>query len=171
MSHYMIATIFSFITACFTLASSWTKNPQKTYRYQVWQCLVYAIAAYFYGIYPCIIMMLINAFRNYLIACKRYRTGHVFIFCVLALVLGLYSNQSGIIGLLTILATIQYSICGYLFKKEIPVKLNVIINLSIWLIYDILVRDIFSGIMDSSATILAVITIFRILKDRQKNIE
>lgn len=167
MSNYMIATFFSFITACFTLASSWTKDPHRTYGYQVVQCLVYALAAYFFGVYPCIIMMLINALRNYLIATSRYTAYHCVIFSILALVLGLWTNTSGVIGLLTIGATIQYSICGYFLKKDIPVKINVVINLLIWLCYDILVRDIFSGCMDSISTVLAIITIFRILKDRQ----
>lgn len=44
MSYYTIAMILSFITACFTLASSWTKDPHRTYWYQVWQCLVYSAA-------------------------------------------------------------------------------------------------------------------------------
>lgn len=168
MSHYMIATILSFITACFTLASSWTKDPHRTYGYQVGQCLVYAVAAYFFGVYPCIIMMLINALRNYLIATSRYEAKHCIIFSALALILGLWTNTSGVIGLLTIGATIQYSICGYFLKKDIPVKINVVINLLIWLCYDILVRDIFSGMMDSIAAVLAVMTIFRILKDKRQ---
>ncbi len=169
MTHYQIAMILSFITACFTLASSWTKDPAKTYRYQVWQCLVYAVAAYFFGVYPCIIVMLINALRNYLISENKYQPLHCIIFSILALVLGLWANTSGVIGLLTIIATIQYSICGYYFKKEIPVKINVIINLSIWLCYDFLVKDYFSGAMDSFATVLALVTVFRILSDKQKN--
>lgn len=166
MSNYMIATILSFITACFTFASSWTKDPHRTYYYQVGQCLVYAVAAYFFGVYPCILMMLINAFRNYLIASEKYKAVHCILFSIVALVLGLWINTSGMIGLLTIIATVQYSICGYYLKKDILVKINIIINLAIWLCYDILVKDFFSGAMDLIATVLAIITIFRIIKDQ-----
>lgn len=167
MSHYTIAMILSFITACFTLASSWTKDPHRTYWFQVWQCLVYSLAAYFLGVYPCIIMMLINAFRNYLIAVDKYKASYCFAFSILALVLGLWSNTSGIVGLLTVFATIQYSICSYYLKKDIPVKINVAVNLAIWFSYDVLVRDIFSGIMDCIGAVLAAITILRILKDNR----
>lgn len=169
MSNYAIATVLSFITACFTLASSWTKDPRRTYMYQVGQCLVYSVAAYFYGVYPCIIMMLINAFRNYLIAKDRYKASYCFVFSILALVLGLWSNTSGVIGLITVIATIQYSACSYFLKKEIPVKINVAVNLAIWLCYDILVRDIFSGVMDSIGALLAIITIVRILSDKKNS--
>lgn len=165
----MIASGLSFVTACFTLASSWTKDPSRTYYYQVGQCLVYSVAAYFFGVYPCIIMMLINALRNYLIASGRYKGHQCIIFSILALVLGLWTNTSGVIGLLTVIATIQYSICGYYLKNDVLVKVNVAINLFIWVSYDILVRDVFSGMMDSIGMVLAVITIFRILTDYKAN--
>ncbi len=159
----------SFVTACFTLASSWTKDPIRTYEYQFWQCFVYAFAAYFFGVYPCIFMMLINALRNLLIARQKYSGRTCILFSLIALILGIWSNQSGLIGMISIVATVQYTICSYYLKKDIPVKVNVAFNLGLWLCYDFLVRDIFSGTMDSISAVLAVITIFRILKDRQIN--
>lgn len=169
MTDYRIATILSFITACFTCASSWTKKPDRSYYFQVAQCLVYAAAAWFFGVYACTVMMLINALRNFLVASGRYEKKHCILFSILALVLGMWSNTSGITGLLTVAATIQYSICSYFLKREIPVKINIIINLAIWFCYDILVRDIFSGIMDLIGAALAVITIFRILRSENRN--
>lgn len=171
MTSYQIAMIFSFITACFTLAASWTKDPHRTYWYQVGQCLVYAVAAYFFGVYPCIIMMLINALRNYLVATEKYRASHCILFSVLALGLGLLTNTSGVVGLITILATIQFSLFSYYLKRDIYVKINVAVNLMLWLCYDILVKDIFSGTMDCIAGILAVVTVFRILYDRKMHCE
>lgn len=167
MTHYQIATILSLVTACFTFASSWTKDAHRSYYFQVAQCLVYAVAAYFYGVYPCIIMMIINATRNYLVASERYQMKHAIVFSILALGLGLWTNTSGITGLLTVFATVQYSVCSYFLKKDIPVKINIIVNLAIWLSYDILVKDIFSGIMDFVGAALAIITIFRIIFDDQ----
>ncbi|MCQ2432031.1 MAG: YgjV family protein [Clostridia bacterium] len=167
MTFYQIALILSFITACFTLASSWTKDPHRTYWYQVAQCLVYAVAAFFFGVYPCIIMMLINACRNYLVATEKYTLRFCILFSILAPVLGLLTNTSGVIGILTVIATIQYSVCSYLLKKDIPVKLNVAANLAIWMSYDILVRDVFSGIMDCSGAVLALVTAVRIMLDKK----
>lgn len=58
--------------------------------------------------------------------------------------------------------------CSYYLKRDIPVKINVAVNLSIWFCYDVMVKDIFSGAMDSFGAILAIVTIFRILKDRKR---
>lgn len=166
-TNYIIATFFSFVTACFTFTSSWTKDPKRTYWYQTLQCLFYAVAAYFYGIYACVIMMLINALRNFLVFKGRYKVNHCLIFSALALVLGLWANTSGVTGLLSVFATVQYSVCSYFLKKDIPVKVNVAGNLFIWCCFDALVKDIFSGIMDMTGAILAVVTIIRILRDRR----
>lgn len=167
MTNYEIATMLSFVTACFTCASSWAKIPSRSYYYQVAQCLVYSAAAWFYGIYACTVMMLINALRNFLVASGRYTMKYCVVFSILALVLGLWSNTSGITGLLTVAATIQYSICSYFLKKKIPVKINILINLMIWLSYDILVKDFFSGVMDIIGATLAGITIFRIIRSEE----
>ena len=104
MTNYKIATILSFITACFTCASSWSKKPSRSYYFQVAQCLVYSAAAWFYGVYACTVMMLINALRNYLVASGRYGKWQCVVFSILALGLGLWSNTSGITGLLTVAA-------------------------------------------------------------------
>ena len=156
---------FSLITACFTFAASWTKSPNRTYGFQVGQCLVYAIAAYFFGVYACIVMMLINALRNFLLATNRYKASYCFIFTILAVIMGLWVNGGSLAGILTIIATVQYSVCGYFAKKELSVKIVVIINLLLWLCYDLMVLDFFSGTMDIIAAVLAVITIVRIVKD------
>ena len=164
MSYYMIATFFSFVTACFTMAASWTKDPHRTFYYQTAQCLVYAVAAYFYGVYPCIIMMLICALRDYLIGAQKYQKIHCLFFFVLALGLGLWTNSSGIVGLLSILATLQITVCAYFLKKPVLVKINVGVNLIIWLIYDFLILDFFSGIVDLVGIVLAFLAAWRISK-------
>ena len=168
MTNYMIATILSLISACFTFASSWTKDPDCTYWYQVGQCLVYAAASYFFGVYPSIIMMLINAFRNVLVATGKYKPAFCFLFSVLALVFGLMTNTSGFVGYLSILATVQYSICSYYMRGEIPVKINNFINLAIWLSYDILILDVFTGITDVISIVLTTLTVKRIYTSRQR---
>ena len=165
MSFLLIANIFSFISACFTIASSWTKSPRRTYWYQVAQCLVYAVAAYFFGVYSTIIMMLFNAFRNYLVAAEKY-TFKLMIFCSAAsLVIGLLVNGSSIPGYISVFVTVYYTISSFYLTGPKAVKINVISDLAIWFIYDILVCDVPSGIVDIVSIILAVGTIFRIRHD------
>jgi len=170
-TNLIIANLLSGVTACFTLASAWTKHPQRTYLYQVAQCLVYAVAAYFFGVYSCIVMMLINAMRNYLVSKQKFTLALCFLFCGLAIGLGLWFNQRGIIGLLSILATVEYTILSTLLKEAKAVKINVLINMMIWFVYDCLVTDIFSGLVDGVSILLAAITFVRMLLEEKKERE
>ena len=163
----IIANIFSFISACFTVASSWTKDPKRTYFYQVLQCLVYAAAAYFFGVYSTIVMMLINAFRNYLVAASKYTVRWMALCSALSLIVGLWVNGHSLAGYISIFATVYYTIASFYLVDAKAVKINVAIDLTLWLIYDILVIDISSGVVDLVSVILAVVTFFRICRDER----
>lgn len=171
MSYLIIANILSFITACFTVAASWTKDPRQTYWYQAAQCLVYAVACYFFGVYASILMMLINASRNALIGAGKYTKGWCALFCTAAVVLGLWINDGSAAGYLTIFITFYYTLFSYLLKTPIAVKVNVAIDLALWIIYDLMVIDISSTIVDVVGVVVAIVTIFRILKSREAQSE
>ena len=170
-SNLWIANGLSAVTACFTIASAWTKHPQRTYTYQVAQCLVYAVAAYFFGVYSCIVMMLINALRNYLVSKQKFTGRLCVVFCAAAICLGLLFNQRGIIGLLSVFATVEYTVLSTLLKEAKAVKINVLTNLMVWFTYDCLFTDIFSGIVDGASILLAALTLIRMLKEEKKKKE
>ena len=165
MTSLLIANFFSFISACFTVASSWTKNPSRTYWYQVGQCAVYAVAAYFFGVYSTIVMMLINAFRNYLVAVQKYTASRMAICCVASLLVGLLINGGSIPGYLSIFMTAYYTVSSFYLTGAKAVKINVAIDLFMWFVYDLMVFDVPSGIVDFVGSVLAIITFLRIRRD------
>ena len=167
MSFLLIANIFSFISASFTVASSWTKDPHRTYWYQVWQCLLYAIAAYFFGVYATIIMMVINAFRNYLVAIQKYSRSWMLVCTVSSLVAGLAINAGSIPGYLSVIMTAYYTISSFYLTGPKAVKINVAIDLSMWFFYDLMVIDIPSGIVDFAGVLLALVTFWRLWREER----
>ena len=162
MPDLLIANLFSFGSACFTVASSRTEDPRRTYRYQVWQCLFYAAAAYFFGVYSTIVMMLVNALRNGLVAAGRYTLGRMTLCAVFSLVVGFAVNGGSLPGCISVLMTVYYTISSFFLRNPQAVKLNVAIDLSLWFVYDLMVTDIPSGIVDLVSVLVAVITLFRI---------
>ena len=167
MPYLLIANMFSFVSACFTAASSWTKDPHRTYWYQVGQCLVYAAAAYFFGVYSTILMMVINAFRNYLVAAQKYTVRWMIACSLVSLVAGLAINGHSIPGYISVLMTVYYTISSFYLKEAKAVKVNVAIDLSMWFVYDLMVCDVPSGIMDLVGVTLALVTIWRIRRDEK----
>ena len=162
----IIANIFSFFSACFTIASSWTKNPKRTYAYQVAQCLIYAVASYFFGVYPAIVMMLVNAFRNFLVAGSRYSVRWMAACSVMSLAVGLRVSDGSVAGYLSIIATVYYTIASFYLTEPRAVKINVAVDLSLWLAYDFLVKDVSSGIVDGVSVVLAIVTFIRITRQK-----
>ena len=167
MSCLLIANLFSFVSACFTAASSWTKDPHRTYWYQVGQCLVYAIAAYFFGVYSTILMMVINAFRNYLVAAQKYTVRWMAACSLVSLAAGLLLNGRSIPGFLSVIMTVYYTISSFYLKEAKAVKINVAIDLSMWFVYDLMVYDVPSGIVDFVSVVLALITLWRLRRDER----
>lgn len=162
MNKLLIANILSFITALFTIASAYTKDPHRTYWYQMVQCIIYSFACYFFGVYASIILMLFNATRNGLVAAEKFNKYWCFGLAATAMVLGLLINGGSIAGYVSIFTTVYYTISSYYLKSPVAVKVNVVIDLCLWIIYDIMIIDISSGVVDVIGVIMACITIWRL---------
>ena len=165
MNSYYMASALSVLTAFFTAASAWVPDRKKSFILMVIQCLVYSAASWFYGVYATIPMMLLSALRNYLIAEERFTLKICIPFCAAAAVLGLAFNNAGIIGIVPVLATVQMSLTCCLFRGLLSSKMSITGNLILWLIYDILIRDVASFIMDCISTMTGLAAIVRIRRD------
>ena len=164
MSDLVIANIFSVCTACFTLSSTWIADKSKSFFLQVFQCIMYAVASYFFGVYSAIPAMLLCAVRSYLIAVDKFDLKYCVIFCVLVAVLGIFTNNSGLLGLLPLIATIQFALWCFIWKSLLASKWGILINMIIWVCYEIFVLDIASLIVDTSNIIVAIAAIIRITR-------
>lgn len=159
----IIGNVLTLIAAIFSTLSSWKKDIWHIYIYQVAQCLLIAVASIFFNSYAGIVTLLICAYRNYLLAINRFTKRWMIISLALMLILGLLLNNRGYIGLIVITTNLIYTVGTYLAKKELTIKINIVINLSLWLIYEVLIFDISSFVFDLIALIVAVISIIRIL--------
>lgn len=156
--------ILSGVTAVFTMLSAWTPDKKKSFLFQTAQCLVYAAASWFFGVYPAIVSMLVCAVRNYLVAEEKYTRRVAYLLTVIAGVAGVASNTSGFLGLIPVIATVEYGIFLGMFQTQISSKANTLVNLLLWVGYDFLIRDFINGSVDSVSSVLAVLSIVRILR-------
>ncbi|MCQ2558569.1 MAG: YgjV family protein [Oscillospiraceae bacterium] len=168
MSNFVIANILSVVCACFTVAASWVPNKEKTYYCQVAQCLVYAVASFFFGVWSSIITMLFCAARNWLAAKERFTMRLALVFSAVNLVIGLVFNNAGVVGLIPIAATLIYNFGCVLGKKLVTIKANVLVNLLLWALYDVCILDIASLVMDVISSATAVAAIIRIRRMEQE---
>lgn len=166
MLFLIIGNCISAIAAAFTCMASWTKSMQRTYYYQCGQCLFLALASVFFGSYAGISTLLLCATRNVLVAHGKFTKTLCIIFLILTLGIGIAVNNNGIIGWIAIIATLVYTIGSYLFKTEAGIKWNIIVNLLLWMIYEVLVHDLSSFITDFVAITVAVIALAKLYKSK-----
>lgn len=166
--NYIIACCLSGVTAVFTMLSAWTPDKKKSFFFQIAQCLAYAAASWFFGVYPAVISMLVCAVRNYLVAKDRYTLRPALILTSAAAVIGLITNTSGFTGMIPVIATVEYGIFLYLFQSSTASRINILVNLLLWVIYDFLIRDFINCTVDSVSSALAIVSVIRILQMKKQ---
>lgn len=160
----IIANSISFVAAVFTCLSSLSHKRTKIYYYQVVQCVLLAVANIFFCSYAGIITLLLCALRNYLLGRNLFNKYACITIASLMLIMGLLINNNGYIGWIVIAANVIYTLGGYIARRELAIKINMIIDFSLWIIYEILIIDIPSLLFDSVSIVLAVISVISIIR-------
>ncbi len=163
MNDLIIANCISTAAAVCTCLSSLSKTKSRIYYFQVAQCLLLTIASFFFHSYAGIATLLLCSIRNYLLAIDKYNKYLCFILAAGTLILGAIFNNNGIIGWIIIIANVIYTLGGYIAHTELTIKINILIDLLLWIIYELLIYDFPSLIAD---TIGAGITIYAIVRAR-----
>lgn len=164
MSNLLIANCISFISAIFTCLSCYFKDRKKIYYCLVGQCAALAIANIFFNSYAGIVTLILCTLRNFLLAIDKYNKYICISLAVGMLVVGALLNNNGGVGWLVIAANTIYTLGAFFAKNEMTIKLNIILDLILWMIYEVFIIDIPSLVADSVAVVIAVISIVRYIK-------
>lgn len=163
----IIGNCISLIAAYFTARSSLARDTWHIYIYQVVQCLLLALASLFFNSYAGIVSLLACALRNYFAAREKLDSRRMLLCLLLVLLPGIAVNNRGYVGWIVIAANVLYTVGMYLAKKELAIKCNMILNLTLWIIYEILVRDFPSIAADSIGLGAAIISVAGLRKREQ----
>ena len=161
MTLIIIGNIFSFGSAVFTGLSSWTRKTDKVYIYQTYQCILLAIASVFFQSWAGIATLILCAVRNMLTAKGKLNLKISVLMIAVLVFIGLFINNRGAVGWIVTGATILYTIGAYVFHSELMIKINILVNLILWIIYDFIIWDFSSMIMDSVILVITVAAIIR----------
>lgn len=151
----LIGNAISLAAAFFTARSSWAKDRWHIYIYQVLQCLLLAVASIFFQSYAGVVSLLGCALRNYLAALDKLNQKTILLCLLLVLVPAVLLNNRGYIGWIVIAANVLYTLGMYAAKTELTIKINMIVNLILWIVYEILIVDIPSVLADSVGLVTA----------------
>lgn len=82
-------------------------------------------------------------------------------------IFGAIFNNSGAAGWIIIAANTLYTLGAYLAKNEVLIKLNIILDLLLWIVYEIIMKDVPSFIADIIGIVVAILAIIRYFRERK----
>ena len=145
--------------------STFSKNKEKMLYFQIGDCLFHSIGNILLGNFAAVSTNWICAGRNLLNAKNRNNTVINIIIMILLGTIGIVVNQKGIIGLLPVIASLEYTICMYKFKSPQALRCSLLVNMIFYIIHD------FTFMLYTSAigkSIIVIITIYNIIRNTKK---
>lgn len=165
----ILGNIFSLI-ATFFLAVSPLKNSKKDIIfYQIFSSAFDALANYTLGGFSGTVAILASLTRNILIYKNKCTLTAIIIIITIMIVGGLSVNKHGWIGILPIIANLEYTIWLHFGSENAKaVKLSIAINVLIWAVYDLTILAIPALISDIVIFALTLYGIYKHSKDNKK---
>ncbi len=160
----ILGNAISFFGALFLCASCVAKTKRRVVILQFFQCVILTAAQIAFGKGSGAVSMSAAGIRNLIIASGHYNAVVMAAVVLFILVLGLYFNTAGYLGLLPIGAGVFYSAALYFAKDVRALKIALAVLLFAWIIYSALIFDIFGTISNTVAEILNLTTLVKMKK-------
>ena len=134
----------------------------------VGQCL-FGLSVLLVQSYSAAVQNAICIIRNLAAACKVKSRVLEWALVILAVVLGLCLNTNGWVGLLPILASLEYTLAIFHFKdREVPIKIAFAIHAVLYLIFDFLVKIYIGAISNCVLVITTMMFVHKSLQKKKK---
>ena len=157
----LLGELFSFIAAFFLALSTFRTKKNKMLIFQLADSIFNAISNLFLNSFSGFVVNIFTSIRNYLSIKEKFNKRELFFYVILILIIGIKVNNKGIVGILPIIASVEYSLFMHKSKSSQIMRIALLINLSLWLIYDFFIKSYPMFIMDLVIILITVINIIR----------
>lgn len=161
MTRLVIANLLTCVATIISLSSSFFKTKKQMLIVQSIECAINGVTRIIINSLSSSSQLFLCAIRN--IIFSKFNNKYLcFLFSGLFLAIGLIANNQGILGLLPIFATIQYTLWSGFSKTAKQIRIGMIINYIPWIIHDFVVGLYVSAIV---MIISAIIVIYNLIKN------
>lgn len=157
----MIGLAFSFLSACCLCYSTFGKQKENILKWQVANTSFLILANLFLKGYSGMATNVVCLVRNILGAKGRLNRTNTIVLTILIVVAGVAVNNRGLLGLLPVVASVEYSICMYLCKNAQQMRLALAVNVALWAIYDFAIGSYPMFATDLIVAGASVLNVFR----------
>ena len=167
MKTILIGNVISFLAAVLLALSCWTKEPKRVFAFQIAENIILAISSLVFGSYSAAVSTLLSTLRMGIVLKGKYTKRVMIFFCILLTALGLALNTRGAVGLLPVLATLEFAYANYRFTEIKAIKWSLCINLILWDVYAFAIRDYASGVTWVITLAVTFVSLFRLYRTEQ----
>ena len=168
MLNLIIGNCISAVASVFLAISNCAQSQKKIYLFQLLETATFCLSSVFFASWAGLSTLLVSLVRNILVVKNRLRKWHVYLFAVLVVLIGLYINNRGVLGLLPIAATVEITFANY-YAKSVPlIKVSVLFNTILWAVYSFLIWDFAAGISETLISILGAVSLVQYMRQLKR---
>ena len=165
----IIGNIFSLLSSICVLISVAVKSKKSLIKWQTFNILFYIFACIVLNAYAALVSIFIALVRNILAYKDKLTKRITFVLCLLILVVGVWVNNRGIIGIFPIAAIVSYTILIYTTKNEQQMRYALILNMVLWFVHNLFIMAYPSAISNVLICLWTALNIIKNRKDFEKN--
>lgn len=123
-------------TAADSLSASQKTAKRVLYMQTLAQC-IYGIGMLFLKGYSAVVQNVISVIRNLAATKQAERKWFEWMLVILGVVFGLFFNNRGLIGILPVLANLEYSLCVFRFRgNEQALKISYLVCIALFMVFN-----------------------------------
>lgn len=164
----VIGNLISFAAAVCMLLSAFSPQRNKLFFLQFLECALLALANIFFASYAGVWVLLLSAVRNILVAKEKYNKKIMVIFASLTVILSLLTNNRGLVGLIPMVATVQYTVCSEYIRGILGTKVSMAVNTLFWIIYSAVILDFSTAISDAVVLLATLGSLWKLSRKKEK---
>ena len=166
MNEFIAGNVCSLFATISDGVSSSRKTTRSMLLVQVISQVFYCASAIFLKGYSAAVQNGVGILRNLMGIRKKPVQAVEWLLIAIAVGLGLYCNNLGIIGLLPVIANLEYSLTIFLFRgNERLLKIAFLISISLFTVFNFMIMNIVGGITNG---VLFMMTLIMLIRNRQQ---
>lgn len=163
-TYLIIGNVFSLLSAICIAISVIKKNKNDLILWQIIDLVFYILSNFALYAYAALATNLIALIRNVLAYKNKLTKNLTILLFVLSIVVGLWANNLGFIGLFPIVASASYTVFIFITKDDQQMRYALISNLMLWFVHDFYVQAYPSAFIDLA---LSAWTVVQIIQNRK----
>ena len=145
MTRIVIANAVSLCAAIFMCLSGLSKSRSRIFFFQFLECVALIVSQLIFIKVAGAISMGVGAVRNYLASKNKLTFPLMLVFFIAIGALGIALNTGGAIGLIPVFASLIFTLTSFYLKGVVATRIAVIFNLTLWVVYSVLIFDLVSA--------------------------